>query len=179
MKNVKWFFPYFFISVLLIISAVLGVDFIIKGDEYAVRINSKSVGLAQDFAAANDAKENHIKGELTADQGYVKLVEVEIPVKKGDVIEVHITSSAKGEFYFRLIGTQGLTTIKKYPLGVTQTGSVWGSISTTGLFVAQESGVEKYVLEVSKSDVSGVYNLYRPTLIAKIVARKSLINRIF
>lgn len=100
---------------------------------------------------------------------------VKLNVRKGDIVEVIMHGSARGQFYYDINcqPTQNAKKLTPASAGIIMTGEPWHTIAANGLFQATTDGTLAFTAKFFKHDVSGVLAVSNLQLVAKVLLNKS------
>ncbi len=112
-----------------------------------------------------------IQGHLTSDK---EMLSADLVVNKGDVVEVSLGGSARGQFYYSIVEKTGKAKPKGTSNRILMRNELWTTINTSSLFQSSDSGKLDFRARLTKGDVSGKHTIYNLTLIAKVVSRSKL-----
>lgn len=119
------------------------------------------------YIAIDNHATDWIQGTVT-DKKHV--LSAKLPdVRQKAVIDVRASRSANGHFYYRIVETTNGAKDLGDSTRVLQAGSGWNTIETSTLFQVTQSQPLEFVVELLKVDASGQHNIFKLTLIARIL----------
>jgi hypothetical protein len=90
-------------------------------------------------------------------------------VDTGTVVEVELSGSARGSFYYAIVETTGGAKEIAPSTRVLMTDDTWAAIETSTFYEAERFQDLNFAVSLNKGDFSGDMTIYNLTLLAKIV----------
>ena len=90
-------------------------------------------------------------------------------VNTGIVVEVKLSASARGNFYYSIVETTGGAKELAPSTRVLVTTDTWVAIETSTLYQAEKFQDLNFAVLLNKGDLSGNMTIYNLTLLARIV----------
>jgi hypothetical protein len=90
-------------------------------------------------------------------------------VDTGTIVEVKLSASARGSFYYAIVETTGGAKEVAPSTRVLLTNDTWATIETSTFYEAERFQDLNFAVFLNKGDISGNMTIYNLTLLAKIV----------
>ena len=90
-------------------------------------------------------------------------------VDTGTIVEVNLSASARGSFYYSIVETTGGAKEIAPSTRVLMTNDTWAAIGTSTFYEAERFQDLNFAVFLNKGDISGSMTIYNLTLLAKIV----------
>jgi hypothetical protein len=90
-------------------------------------------------------------------------------VDTGTIVEVELSASARGSFYYSIVETTGSAKEIAPSTRVLMTNDTWAAIETSTFYEAERFQDLNFAVSLNKGDISGDMTIYNLTLLAKIV----------
>ena len=90
-------------------------------------------------------------------------------VDAGTIVEVKLSASARGSFYYSIVETTGGAKEVAPSTRVLMTSDTWVTIETSTFYEAERFQDLNFAVFLNKGDISGSMTIYNLTLLAKIV----------